>query len=85
MRQRRHTDALAVDVRAVRAGQVVYDEEAALEDDFGVMPRNFRIAQDDVIAGIASDREWPVRLQTVALLRTVETDEKEFGHGWVGL
>ena len=80
VRQRRDADALAVDVGPIGAGEVVQDEKAALEDDLGVMPRHFRIAQDDVVAGIAAEREGAVGLQAVALLRAVQTDEKELGH-----
>ena len=80
MRQRRHADALAVYVRSVRAREVVQHEKPSLEDDLAVMPRHFRIAQDDVVAWVATEGERSMRLQPVAFLRAVEADEEDLGH-----
>jgi hypothetical protein len=44
------------------------------------MSRDLRVAKDDVVARIASDRERAVRLQAIAFLRAVEAHEEDLGH-----
>src|SRR5258706_10434380 len=80
MREGRDPHALSVHVRAVRAGQIVQHEEPALEDDLGVMPGNLRVAEDDVVAGIAADGERTMGLEAVTPFRSVKADEEQFGH-----
>src|ERR1051326_8710744 len=62
------------------AGEVVEDEKSALEADLGVVPRALRIAQDDVVAGVAADGERPVRLQPITLFRAVKSDKENLRH-----
>ncbi len=78
--ERCDTHPLGVDVRTVRAGEIVQDEEPALEDDLRVVAGDLRIAEDDVVAGIASDSERAVGLQPVAALCPVQADEEQFRH-----
>ncbi len=80
MSERRDTDAPGVHVRAVGAGQIVEHEEPALEDDLGMVARDLRVAEDDVVAGIAADSERAMRLQPVTAFRSVQADEEQFGH-----
>src|SRR5205823_4583738 len=78
--QWRDPNAFSVDVRPVRRRQVVQNEESALEDDLGVMSRDLRVAQNDVVARIATDCERAVRLKAIALLCPVQADEEQLGH-----
>src|SRR5262249_52527538 len=78
--QRRDAHAFSVDVRPVGACQVVKDEESALEDDLGMVPRYLRIAQNDVVPRVTADGEWAVGLEPITLLCPVQADEEQFGH-----
>src|SRR2546425_3437926 len=80
MCQRRDANPFAVDISPVRAGQVVQHEKATFEDNLRVMPRHLRIAQNNVVSGVAADGERAVRLKAIALLCPVQTDEEQFGH-----
>src|SRR5437870_3013846 len=50
VREGSDANTLRVHIRSVGRSEVVEDEEAALEDDFGVMARHFWIAQNNIVS-----------------------------------
>ena len=75
MREGSDPNTAPVDEASVRAGQVVQHEKAALEDHLGMVSRDFRVAQNDIVSRIAPDREGTMGLQPIALFSAVEADE----------
>ena len=66
-------DACFIHKRAVRAAEVLQKIAVRRLDEFGVMPRNMLVIQDDVCIALSSDQDL-AGLQWQAVLLPVRSD-----------
>jgi len=70
---------LPVDDRAVRRAKITHNDLRTVDEKFTVSPRNGRVGEEDPVALVAPDREFPV-LQLADAAGVVSVDEHQFWH-----